>query len=167
MSGPARLLRPFTLLAGILASCIGATAQGPGGDPSGTWLVANGYARIKIVNCNGEFWGVVAWEQQSGVDSKNPDPNKRTRPTLGMPVLLAMRQSSATEWSGEIYNSRDGRTYKSSIRLVNPDTLHVQGCFLGFLCGGEDWKRVAGADSGARSDADICLSAASSARTAH
>jgi len=112
-------------------------------DPTGEWLVAKQVARIKIVDCSGRLWGVVAWEAEPGTDSKNPDPNLRTRPTLGMPILLGMQPSSKpNRWEGQIYNSQDGHTYSANISLVDPATLRVQGCFLGFLCGGENWTRV-------------------------
>lgn len=114
----------------------------PPADPTGQWLVAKRVATIRIVNCNGEYWGVVAWEKTPGVDSKNPDPAKRARPTLGMPVLLGMKPSKPGEWSGDIYNSNDGKTYSASIILRSPNVLQVKGCVLGFLCGGEDWTRA-------------------------
>ena len=116
-------------------------------DPTGEWLVAKQIARIKIVDCDGRLWGVVAWEAEAGIDSKNPDPGLRTRPTLGMPILLGMQQSKANRWDGQIYNSQDGHTYSASISLVDPITLRVQGCFLGFLCGGENWTRVEAQDT--------------------
>lgn len=116
---------------------------GPPPDPTGEWMVAKGYARIKIVNCDGQMWGVVAWEQTPGVDSKNPDPSKRSRPTLGMPVLLGMTPSDKPyRWDGQIYNSQDGRTYTAHIAMTAPDTLRVEGCVLRVLCGGENWTRV-------------------------
>jgi len=112
-------------------------------DPTGEWLVAKQVARIKIADCDGRLWGVVAWEAQpGGIDRKNPDPNLRSRPTLGMPILLGMTPSKMNQWDGKIYNSEDGHTYSASISLVDPNTLRVQGCFLGFLCGGENWARV-------------------------
>lgn len=124
--------------------------------PTGEWLVAKKLARIKVVDCDGQMWGVVSWEMQPGVDSKNPDPTLRSRPTLGMPILLGMAQSKVNQWDGKIYNSQDGNTYSANITLENPDTLRVQGCFLGILCGGENWTRVDAAD----------ISAAVPARTA-
>ncbi|MGH7994413.1 MAG: DUF2147 domain-containing protein [Limisphaerales bacterium] len=113
-----------------------------GASPIGEWLVAKQLARIKIVNCDGRLWGVVSWEMHPGVDSKNPDPNLRSRPTLGMPILLGMNQSQANQWDGQIYNSQDGNTYSANIKLLNPGTLRVEGCVFGFLCGGENWTRV-------------------------
>lgn len=114
--------------------------------PTGEWLVAKKLARIRIVDCDGRLWGVVSWEKQPGIDSKNPDPNLRARPTLGMPILLGMAQSKADQWDGRIYNSQDGHTYSANIKLENPDTLRVEGCFFGILCGGENWTRVDPAD---------------------
>jgi uncharacterized protein (DUF2147 family) len=115
----------------------------PSPDPIGEWQVAEGFATIRIVNCGGSYWGVVASEERpGGIDENNPDPAKRGRPTLGLPVLLHMTQSGRNEWSGQIYNSNDGRTYSGSISLLRPDVLRVTGCVLGFLCGGQEWARV-------------------------
>jgi len=118
-------------------------------DPTGEWLVAKQVARIRIVDCDGRLWGVVAWEASPGVDRKNPDQNLRTRPTLGMPILLGMApsQDNNNKWEGEIYNSEDGHTYSANISLADPNTLRVQGCFLGFLCGGENWSRADNPDT--------------------
>ncbi len=117
--------------------------------PVGDWLVAKRIAIIRIVNCEDEIWGVVAWEKYPALDKNNSNPSKRSRPTLGMPVLLGMKPSKPNEWSGEIYNSRDGHTYEASISLSKPDVLHVEGCVLGILCGGEDWSRVTPGTTGA------------------
>ena len=131
-------------VAAVLISVTAAPAQTAlPKDPTGDWMVSKGLATIRVVDCGGQYWGVVAWEKTpGGVDSNNPDPKLRTRPTLGMPVLRGMTPSKPNEWSGDIYNSQDGRTYSASISLLQPDVLKVQGCVLGFLCGGENWTRV-------------------------
>lgn len=129
----------------LLWSVLSAQAQPPQADtagPVGEWLVAKKIARIKIASCDDRLWGVVSWETQPGVDSKNPDSRLRDRPTLGMPILLGMRQTSANKWEGQIYNSQDGRTYSASISMRDENTLQVQGCVLAVLCGGENWTRV-------------------------
>jgi uncharacterized protein (DUF2147 family) len=119
-----------------------AFAQPASADPTGDWLVADGVAHIRIADCDGRMWGVVSWAQQHGVDQNNPDPAKRTRSTLGMPVILGMQPVQPNRWEGEIYNSENGKTYSGRIILTNPDTLRVEGCVLGFLCGGQNWTRV-------------------------
>jgi uncharacterized protein (DUF2147 family) len=110
--------------------------------PVGEWLVAKKVARIRIANCENRMWGVVSWEAQAGVDSKNPDPKLRERPTLGMPIILGMKPNAAgNKWEGEIYSAENGKTYSANISLKDENTLAVQGCVLSVLCGGENWTR--------------------------
>jgi uncharacterized protein (DUF2147 family) len=114
-------------------------------DPTGDWRVADGVANIRVAECNGSMWGVVAWEKISGGhDSNNPDVSKQSRPTLGMPILIDMKKKpDADQWEGQVYNAKDGQSYSSTIRPVGSDQLEIRGCVLGFLCGGETWTRVA------------------------
>jgi uncharacterized protein (DUF2147 family) len=113
-------------------------------DPTGDWRVADGVANIRVAQCNGNMWGAVSWEKTpGGRDKNNPDAALQSRPTLGMPILLAMKKKPGTDaWEGEVYNAKDGKIYSSTIKPVGPDQLEIQGCVLGFLCGGETWSRV-------------------------
>ncbi len=115
-------------------------------DPTGDWKVADGVANIRVAECNGSMWGVVAWEKTpGGHDKNNPDVAKQNRPTLGMPILIDMKKKpAADQWEGQVYNAKDGQFYSSTIKPVGSDQLEIQGCVLGFLCGGETWTRVAG-----------------------
>jgi uncharacterized protein (DUF2147 family) len=115
-------------------------------DPTGDWRVADGVANIRVAECYGSMWGAVAWEKTpGGRDKNNPDAAKQSRPTLGMPILIDMKKNSTgDQWEGQVYNAKDGQLYKSTIRVAGPDQLEIQGCVLGFLCGGETWTRVAG-----------------------
>ncbi len=133
------MLRGFLAVAAVVATFRAPAAQ----EVTGEWLVKDKVAAITVDNCAGQMWGVVSWEKDpGGLDSNNPDPAKRRRPTLGMPVLLAMKPTLRNRWEGEIYNAQDGKTYSARITLANPNVLRVEGCLLGFLCGGEDWTRV-------------------------
>jgi uncharacterized protein (DUF2147 family) len=115
-------------------------------DPTGDWKVADGVANIRVAQCNGSMWGAVAWEQMpGGRDSHNPDVSKQNRPTLGMPILIDMKKKPGVDqWEGQVYNAKDGQSYSSTIKPVDADHLEIQGCVLGFLCGGETWTRIAG-----------------------
>jgi uncharacterized protein (DUF2147 family) len=114
-------------------------------DPTGDWRVADGVANIRVAQCNGSMWGVVAWEKEAGGrDTNNPDPAKKTRPTLGMPILIDMKKKAGSDqWEGQVYNAKDGQLYSSTISPTGSDQLEIKGCVLGFLCGGETWTRVA------------------------
>jgi uncharacterized protein (DUF2147 family) len=111
-------------------------------DPIGDWRVADGAAHIRIDDCGGRMWGIVAWAHQHDIDRNNPDPAKRTRSTLGMPIILGMAPVDSNRWEGEIYNAENGKTYQGRIILTGPDVLRIEGCVLGFLCGGQTWTRV-------------------------
>ncbi len=113
-------------------------------DPTGDWRVADGVANIRVAQCNGNMWGVVAWEKTpGGRDKNNPDVSKQSRPTLGMPILIdMMKKAGVDQWEGQVYNAKDGQLYSSTIKPVGTDQLEIQGCVLGFLCGGETWTRV-------------------------
>jgi uncharacterized protein (DUF2147 family) len=134
---------------GLLMTTVVVTAGvGPAlaADPTGDWKVADGVANIRVAECYGSMWGAVAWEQvPGGRDKNNPDAAKQSRPTLGMPILIDMKKNSTgDQWEGQVYNAKDGQFYKSTIKITGPDQLEIQGCVLGFLCGGETWSRVAG-----------------------
>jgi uncharacterized protein (DUF2147 family) len=114
-------------------------------DPTGDWRVADGVATIRVAECNGSMWGAVAWEKMpGGRDKNNPDASKQNRPTLGMPILIDMKKKPGVDqWEGQVYNAKDGQSYSSTIKPTGSDQLEIQGCVLGFLCGGETWTRVA------------------------
>lgn len=133
-----------TVLFGVFL--LAALGSAHAAEPIGEWQVEEKVATIKIVDCDGHLWGVVASEARpGGTDSKNPDKAKRGRPTLGMPVLLDMTKSTEEKdrWDGKIYNAKDGEIYKASITLKSPNSLRVEGCYVWPLCGGQTWTRVA------------------------
>ena len=140
---PGNIMRTVAFSAVFLATGL---TQASAADPTGDWRVADGVANIRVAECNGSMWGVVAWEKTpGGRDKNNPDVSKQNRPTLGMPILIDMKKKPAVDqWEGQVYNAKDGQFYSSTIKPVGADQLEIQGCVLGFLCGGETWARVAG-----------------------
>src|SRR5262245_26362237 len=140
---PRSLARTIAFSGLIFATGLG-TGSALAADPTGDWRVADGVANIRVAQCNGNMWGAVSWEKTpGGRDSNNPDAAKQNRPTLGMPILLNMKKKPGVDaWEGQVYNAKDGQTYSSTIKPVGADQLEIQGCVLGFLCGGETWSRV-------------------------
>src|SRR6266851_397278 len=145
---PRNIMRTVAYSGFFLVTCFGSAFSGSAlaADPTGDWKVADGVANIRVAECNGSMWGVVAWEKTpGGRDKNNPDVSKQNRPTLGMPILIDMKKKPGVDqWQGQVYNGKDGQFYSSTIKPAGPDQLEIQGCVLGFLCGGETWTRVAG-----------------------
>jgi uncharacterized protein (DUF2147 family) len=128
-------------LAGVLSASLCSMALAA--EPVGEWLVANGEARIKIEPCPNGLWGVISWTRDPSIDLKNPDPAKRDRPMVGVPILRAMKPVNPNKWEGEVYNAQNGKMYSANITLLSDDVLKIQGCVLGgVFCGGENWSRV-------------------------
>ena len=129
--------------AAILAFVPG-TALAADPSPIGDWRVKEGYANIRIDNCSGKLWGIVAWEKKpGGLDTENPDLAKKGRPTLGIPVLMGLAQKGPNKWQGEIYNSQNGKMYSANVSLADENTLDLEGClFTDFLCLTQKWTRV-------------------------
>src|SRR5471030_1863522 len=141
---PTSTMRKIIFSGMVLAASV---APALAADPTGDWRVADGVANIRVAECNGSMWGAVAWEKEpGGRDVNNPDVSKQSRPSLGMPILINMKKKpgAVEQWEGQVYNAKDGQFYSSTIKPVDPDHLEIQGCVLGFLCGGETWTRVAG-----------------------
>lgn len=130
------------------------TAPARSTSATGEWLVADKSARVAIHACDHRLRGTIAWERVHGLDDQNPDPSKRHRPTLGLPILIGMQSTGPDTWAGHIYNADNGKTYAAKVKLLSPTSLLVEGCVMGFLCGGETWTKV-------RENAEDCLASPS------
>ena len=130
----------------VLAAVVRAQAS----DPTGTWLIPDGTAKVRIAACGEAMCGWVVWLSQPNdaatgspqTDKLNSDPGLRSRPMLGVPVIHSMqRKGEDNRWSGMIYNPDDGNTYRGSIEVVDATRLKVRGCVT-IYCQTEIWARA-------------------------
>lgn len=132
--------------------CLGAVTPSRAGDPRGNWLTENGRATVAIANCGGALCGkIIALGEpidpatgKPRTDNNNSDAAKRTRPLIGVQIVIDMKPDSiADKWKGQVYNAEDGNTYSGSITLVDAKTLNLQGCALaGLICKTQKWTRT-------------------------
>lgn len=130
---------------------LGAAGAANAADPTGEWRDEDGKATIRIVDCGSALWGVIASEKAPGhFDTNNPDKAKRSRTTLGMPILIDMKKSEDEKdtWEGKIYDPIRGKLFDSSIVAKSANALRVEGCVAMVLCGGQTWTRVEPGTSG-------------------
>lgn len=119
-------------------------------DPFGAWLTQAGDAKVVVKPCGAAICGKVVWLKQPidsatgkpQTDDKNPDPSLRTHRIVGLQLFLDMLPSTSNSWSGRVYNADDGKSYASTVTLLDAARLEVRGC-AGSLCGTEIWTRVA------------------------
>jgi len=133
----------------VLALCAGATIGSALADPKGLWLAKDG-AHMLVNSCGKALCGTLATTNlpldpdtgQPWTDKFNPDPNKRNRPLIGVQILISMIRSGPAKWSGQLYNTDDGRTYEGNLIEVDAKTITVEGCAAPGFCGGQNMDRI-------------------------
>ncbi len=141
---------PTHLAAITLLLALAASDSARAAEPTGTWLTQSGASRIKIADCGGALCGTIAWlkepNDESGkpkTDKNNPDESKRSKPLIGVLIVLGMKPSGANKWAGQVYNAEDGKTYSGNLTLTGDNSLQLQGCALGgLLCKSQTWTRA-------------------------
>ena len=125
-----KILRTTTAVVGFAAVVFaGAIAVAPAqaADALGTWFTGDKESQVRIVNCGGALCGSLVWLKEPNdpatgrpkTDKNNADANKQKRPLLGIPIVLGMKPTGPGQWSGEVYNASDGKTYSGSFTLTS------------------------------------------------
>ncbi|NJD90358.1 MAG: DUF2147 domain-containing protein [Geobacter sp.] len=143
----------------LMVLLLAGAAHAAGGDAiTGLWEVAEGDGRIEIYRCAAKYCGRIAWLKEplyppgdkggmAGkplVDRDNPQKELASRPQLGLQIMAGYTFRGDGFWDeGTIYNTENGKSYSSNIRLKSPDRLELRG-YIGIpLLGGSTvWKRV-------------------------
>ena len=120
-------------------------------EPNGTWLTQTGGSRIRMADCGGALCGTIVWLKEPNdpdtgkpkTDKNNSDASKRSRPLIGVQIVLGMKPAGAGKWTGQVYNAEDGKTYSGNLTYSGGDSLQLQGCALGGLvCKSQTWTKV-------------------------
>jgi uncharacterized protein (DUF2147 family) len=138
------------LVAGALLILAG-VGSAEAADPAGVWLTQGGNSRIRVADCGGALCGTIIWLKEPNdpdtgkpkTDKNNSDASKRSRPLIGVQIVLGMKPAGADKWSGQVYNAEDGKTYSGNLTYSGGNALQLQGCALGGLvCKGQAWTKV-------------------------
>jgi uncharacterized protein (DUF2147 family) len=141
------MMRNLAAACFLLALATGARAA----EPIGTWHTEEQRAQVKIAPCGDTLCGTIAAlktpnDPKTGrpqLDVENEDAAKRTRPIIGIQIVLGMKPAGPDKWSGQLYNAEDGKTYKGTLTMTGANSLKVEGCIMGgLLCKGQTWTRA-------------------------
>ena len=145
-------MKTFRLALWLLTvlSAIALTAGGPAraADPLCTWYTADKDSQVRITNCGGALCGSLVWlnepidpaTSRPNTDYNNADTSKRSRPLLGVQIVLGMKPSGTPDqWSGNVYNASDGKTYTGSFTLTGPNAAELKGCVMSIICKTQTW----------------------------
>lgn len=137
------LCRSIILCSIIIGTCALADER----DIEGRWLSGDktGWIDIRLVNGKpvGTASGSTNPEEGPRIDEHNPDPALRSRSLLGIIILHGFEYAETHVWKGgTIYDPNSGNTYKSTMTLLDRNTLKVRG-YLGISVFGrsDTWTR--------------------------
>jgi uncharacterized protein (DUF2147 family) len=128
------------------------TSQGARAEePVGNWLTQAGTSRIRVADCGGALCGTIVGLKEPNdpdtgkpkTDKNNSDTAKRSRPLIGVQIVLGMKPAGTDKWTGQVYNAEDGKTYSGNLTFSGGDSLQLQGCALGGLvCKSQTWTKA-------------------------
>jgi uncharacterized protein (DUF2147 family) len=137
-------------LAGAVLAIPFASASAAG--PNGNWFTQGSTATVRIASCGSAICGTIIKLKEPNdpatgkpkLDKHNTDASKRSRPVVGIRIVLGMKPSGTpNKWTGQVYNAEDGKTYSGSLTLQNANTIKLEGCVLGgLICKAQTWKRA-------------------------
>ena len=127
---------------GLLLAALGPAAAQKY-NPAGTWLSQTGETRVRLAPCGGnQMCGTIVWVKTPGKDVHNPDPSKRGRDLVGIP-MVTMSPSGADQWKGTLYRYTDGQTFSGSMKMTGQNTMELSGCVAGgLICRSQTWTRA-------------------------
>ena len=121
-----RAAAAVALAAGLTAAFGAQVESSQPSDPRGRWITANGNLEVEVAPCGEALCGTVTRVlgnrsmAPGGADMQPVD----TRPALGMTLLQDFRPVAAsdpaqapTEWTGQIYNRENGKTYNCNMSI--------------------------------------------------
>jgi uncharacterized protein (DUF2147 family) len=95
---------------------------------TGVWLSETKESKIEIYQQGDELFGKIVWVKTDGIkDTKNPTPELRSRPLLGLVILTNFKNAGVDKWEGgKIYDPLSGKTYSCNLKLVD-GKLKIRG----------------------------------------
>jgi len=100
----------------------------PAPTPLGDWQTEGKTGLVRIEPCGPALCGRI-------LDASSH--------AVGESVLINMKPSTASEWSGNIYSRDSGNTYHATMAMKGANSLRVEACALGrFFCSGNVWSRI-------------------------
>ncbi|MDX2046511.1 MAG: DUF2147 domain-containing protein [Chitinophagaceae bacterium] len=117
----------------LVGSFTGALAQDADA-VKGVWMNDDKDAKVEIYKSGNSYFGKIIWGKDMyepdgktpKKDSKNTNAEMRNRSMINM-VILSDFTFNNGEWTGgELYNPKNGKTYKSKMKLTG-ENLEIRG----------------------------------------
>lgn len=106
---------------------------------AGVWHNPRGSVAVRTGDCGG---GLCGWIVRASDEAQADARDAGVPRLIGTTLLQDYRPIGRNRWSGRVYVPDMGRSFGSTITLVDADTIAVKGCVVGgFLCKTQTWHR--------------------------
>ena len=112
-------------------------------DALGVWQNPENKSHTEFYRCGEGICGkIVRVVDGQKTDDKNPDPNKRNRPIVGLVIMQGAKKTGPKKWSGTLYNRADGKTYSGTLTVKSKNEVDLSGCVAAVFCKTTTFTRV-------------------------
>ena len=133
------------MIPALMALAMAAGSPAPAAPPAptstveGVWHNPKNSVAVKTGACGDKLCGwVVRATDEAQADARDGGTPK----LIGTALLREYRPSGRNTWSGTIFVPDMGRTFGSTLKLVDANTISVKGCLIGgFFCKSQTWHR--------------------------
>lgn len=114
---------------------------GPANVVQGLWRTHTGEL-VHFYSCGGGICGkLMSAPRGQKRDTHNPNPKLRKRNIKGLTIIKSRRKAGPGQWHGTVYNVKNGRTYRGSLKLTGPRRAKLTGCD-GAFCQSATWTKI-------------------------
>ena len=105
----------------------------------GTWHNPKNSVAVKTGACGERLCG---WIVRASDKAKTDAKRGGVDPLIGTALLRDYRANGRNRWSGTVFIPDMGRTFGSTVQMVDTNTINVKGCLIGgFICKSQVWTR--------------------------
>lgn len=91
-------------------------------------------------NCGNNLCGWVVWATPEAIQEAK---DGGVQQLIGTELLRNYHSTGPGTWQGRVFVPDMGKTYYSTITLLDPNSLKISGCILGgLICKSQIWRRV-------------------------
>lgn len=109
-------------------------------DAIGTWSNPRGTVKVKTGNCGSNLCGWVVWAAPQAIADARESGVTRL---VGTELLKNYHSTGSGQYQGRVYVPDMGRTFFSTIKQKDANSMRISGCILhGLICKSQDWHRA-------------------------
>jgi uncharacterized protein (DUF2147 family) len=116
-----------------------AVARLPDGAYLGTWKNPSGSVHVRAARCGGQVCGTIVFAN----DKAKADARRGgTDPLIGTQLFEEFAARGPREWRGRVFVPDMNRRVTGTARLVDENSIRVEGCAARVICRNQVWTRV-------------------------